>query len=126
MGQQAAQRVHRTAQVRLHGAQRKMGLLRDLVVGQAAVEGQRQQLSRQRFDARYEPMSPTVNGANGAYRNRPLAVLAKQITEDFSVRRTTGGDLLQGRAGDWLLQYAPGDWGVVEEAKFRRVYRPFI
>jgi hypothetical protein len=50
-------------------------------------------------------------------------VLARQIPDGFSVRRSAAGDLLRGHARDWLLQYAPGDWGIVEDAKFRRLYR---
>jgi hypothetical protein len=34
-----------------------------------------------------------------------------------------GGDWLQGQAGDWLLQYAPGDHGVAAKSRFARVYR---
>lgn len=86
--------------------------------------GDRWSVSRARFDARYTPTAPWVHGADGAYRNKPLPVLARRIAEDFTVRRETGGDPLQGHAGDWLLQYAPGDWGVVAAAKFQRVYRP--
>lgn len=33
------------------------------------------------------------------------------------------GDVLNGVAHDWVLQYAPGDYGVVENARFLRVYR---
>jgi hypothetical protein len=42
---------------------------------------------------------------------------------DFTIARSAGGDLLRGLANDWLLQYAPGDYGVVENARFARVYR---
>jgi hypothetical protein len=41
----------------------------------------------------------------------------------FSVARSAGGDVLRGAAGDWLVQYAPGDYGVVARARFDRVYR---
>ena len=85
--------------------------------------GDRWSVSRDRFDARYEPAGNLIHGSDGTYRNKPLPVLARQIGEDFAVHRAIGGDLLQGRAGDWLLQYAPGDWGVVEKEKFSRVYR---
>ena len=57
------------------------------------------------------------------FENVDLRMDANAAAVDFSVRRTVGGDLLQGSAGDWLLQYAPGDWGVVERTKFERVYR---
>jgi hypothetical protein len=85
--------------------------------------GDRWSVSRDRFDARYEPAGSLAHGSDGTYRNKALPVLARQIGEDFTVRRAIGGDLLQGRAGDWLLQYAPADWGVVEKEKFSRVYR---
>jgi hypothetical protein len=31
--------------------------------------------------------------------------------------------MLHGKAGDWLLQYGPGDFGVAEQARFARIYR---
>ncbi len=85
--------------------------------------GDRWCVSRERFDAKYEPVAPTARGGAGPYRNRPAQVLAKQMDRDFSVSRSAGGDVLQGAAGDWLVQYAPGDHGIVERARFERVYR---
>lgn len=80
-------------------------------------------VSRDRFDAKYEAMPPLVHGADGRYRNKPIQVLAKQLREPFSIARCRGGDLLQGLAQDWLLQYGPGDFGIVENARFQKVYR---
>ena len=94
--------------------------------GDAVVTGSnadRWTVSRQRFDSRYEPIEPLLHGQDGAYRNKPIPVLAKQVPQAFTVARSSGGDRLQGAAQDWLLQYAPGDWGIVENAKFQRVYR---
>ena len=85
--------------------------------------GDRWSVTRARFDARYEPVPPLASGAPGCYRSKPIPVLAKQINEAFSLERVTGGDLLQGKPGDWVMQYAPGDYGIVEGAKFARVYR---
>lgn len=85
--------------------------------------GDRWSVSRNRFEAKYEPLAASM-GEDGAYRARPVPVLAKQIAEPFTIARSAGGDLLQGRAGDWLMQYAPGDYGVVENARFQQVYRP--
>jgi hypothetical protein len=81
-------------------------------------------VARERFDARYRPLASLPHGADGRYQNLPLPVLARQIATAFSVRRRAGGDLLHGCAGDWLLQYAPGDWGIIADARFRRLYRP--
>ncbi|MBM3346231.1 MAG: hypothetical protein FJY55_07040 [Betaproteobacteria bacterium] len=62
-------------------------------------------------------------GEDGRYRARPVPVLARQIHEPFTALRSACGDRLAGRAGDWLLQYAPGDWGVCEQARFAAIYR---
>ena len=85
--------------------------------------GDRWCVSRERFDAKYQPEAPTLHGQQGRYRNRPVAVLAKRMDVTFTVERSAGGDRLLGNAGDWLVQYAPGDHGVVAAARFDRVYR---
>lgn len=97
-------------------------------VGDALITGSsggRWSVSRNRFNAKYDPM-PVVNaGDNGQYRSKPVPILAAQMLEPFTVLRCSGGDLLHGLAHDWLLQYAPGDYGIVENARFRQVYRPY-
>jgi PGDYG protein len=82
-------------------------------------------VSRNRFDQKYSPVSPLEHGIAGQYRNCPLPVLAKQMLQAFTAARSTGGDILSGAAGDWLVQYAPGDYGVVESTRFKSVYRPY-
>jgi hypothetical protein len=79
--------------------------------------------TRARFDAKYRPEPPTVAGAAGRYRNLPVVVLAKRMPTPFTVARSAGGDILHGEAGDWLLEYAPGDHGIVARARFESVYR---
>lgn len=87
--------------------------------------GDRWVVSRDRFDAKYLPADTSLaHGEAGAYRNRPAVVLAKQMNEAFSLARSAhGGDVLRGVAGDWVMQYAPGDYGVVQAARFAKVYR---
>jgi hypothetical protein len=85
--------------------------------------GNRWIVSRDRFDARYEPVVPLKAGLDGAYRNRPIPVLAKQVHEPFSISRSAGGDRLRGGAGDWLMQYGPQDFGIVEKKRFEQVYQ---
>jgi hypothetical protein len=85
--------------------------------------GDRWCVSRDRFDAKYHPEPPTARGRDGRYRNCPLPVLVKRMTVSFTVERSAGGDLLRGNAGDWLVQYAPGDHGIVDAARFDSVYR---
>lgn len=85
--------------------------------------GDRWCVSRNRFDAKYRPEQPIRLGEPGRYRNRPVAILAKRMAVAFAVERSAGGDLLRGDAGDWLVQYAPGDYGIVAAVRFDHVYR---
>ena len=87
------------------------------------ITGSRWSVSRQRFDAKYEAVPPTAMGSDGRYKAKPIPVFARQIPEAFTARRSTGGDILRGNAGDWLLQYAPGDFGIAEQSRFAQVYR---
>jgi hypothetical protein len=92
-----------------------------LIIGST---GDRWSVTRDRFDVKYLPLAPTRAGQNGRYTNIPAPVLAQMMPQDFSIERQAGGDVIHGKAGDWLLQYAPGDHGVVQAAKFSKVYRP--
>lgn len=87
--------------------------------------GDRWVVSRERFDAKYLPADAALaHGQPGPYRNRPSVVLAKQMDTPFSLARSAAGDVLRGTAGDWVMQYAPGDYGVVQAQRFAKVYRP--
>ncbi|AOK29650.1 MULTISPECIES: PGDYG domain-containing protein [Burkholderia] len=85
--------------------------------------GDRWVVSRARFDAKYVPAAAHAHGEPGAYRNLPVVVLAKRMEAPFSIARSAGGDTLRGNAGDWVMQYAPGDYGVVQAQRFAQVYR---
>ena len=85
--------------------------------------GDRWCVSRDRFDAKYRPEGGIPSGDPGRYRNVPQRIRGKQMAVAFSIARSTGGDVLRGAAGDWLMQYAPGDFGVVARARFEAVYR---
>lgn len=87
--------------------------------------GDRWVVSRERFNAKYEAIPPTQFGIDGVYQNKPVPVLAKQIPQAFRLARSAGGDILTGKAGDWVMQYAPGDFGVTEQQRFAAVYRPY-
>ncbi|WP_206952260.1 PGDYG domain-containing protein [Trinickia acidisoli] len=86
--------------------------------------GARWVVERARFDDKYVPADAALaHGAPGRYRNRPVIVLAKRMDAPFSMARRAAGDVLSGTAGDWVLQYAPGDYGVVRADRFAQVYR---
>lgn len=97
------------------------------VAGDALVTGStgdRWVVSRERFDVKYLPADPALaHGAPGAYRNRQAVVLARRMDEPFTIARSENGDTLRGTAGDWVMQYAPGDYGVVQAQRFAQVYR---
>ncbi|MGD9842994.1 MAG: PGDYG domain-containing protein [Steroidobacteraceae bacterium] len=80
-------------------------------------------VSLDRFDVKYTPITSVMTDTSGKYRNQPIPVLAKQMPTDFSIPRTANGDIIFGHAGDWLLQYSPGDHGIVANSKFQQVYR---
>jgi len=86
--------------------------------------GDRWSVSRDRFEAKYTPVALLQAGKSGLYRANPVPVLARQMPEAFTLERCAGGDLLHGQAQDWLLQYAPGDFGIIANARFQQVYRP--
>jgi len=85
--------------------------------------GERWSVARERFDAKYAPEPPLAAGGDGAYRSRPVPVLARQMDQPFTLARKSGGDVLTGAARDWVLQYGPGDYGVIANQRFIRVYR---
>ncbi len=85
--------------------------------------GSRWSVARERFEAKYQAVPPLANGADGAYAARPVPVWARQFDQPFTAERSAGGDRLTGNAGDWLLQYGPGDFGIAADERFSRIYR---
>jgi hypothetical protein len=85
--------------------------------------GDRWCVSRSRFDAKHAPVDGLPSGQNGRYRNIPQPIRGKRMAVPFSVPRCVDGDVLQGAAGDWLVEYGPGDHGIVARARFDQVYR---
>ena len=95
-------------------------------VGDAVVRaetGEQWVVSRDRFVTKYLPQGNHSMGEDGPYRNIATPVWALLMDKAFSIARSANGDVLSGAAGDWLLQYAPGDYGVVQQQRFARVYR---
>jgi PGDYG protein len=85
-------------------------------------EGERWPVPRSRFEETYEPIAPLRPGKPGTYRKRPQVVWAKPMREAFTVELGGGRGTLHGSAGDWLLQYAPGDMSVVSGSVFAKTY----
>jgi len=90
-----------------------------LVSGKA---GDRWPVPRARFLATYDPIAPTASGQDGAYRKRVALVHARRMEQPFAVTLSDDRGTLRGEAGDWLVQYAPGDLAVVDGAIFGQTY----
>jgi hypothetical protein len=85
-------------------------------------QGERWPIARETFDATYAPVAPIREGKPGRYRKRPLVVWAKPMAEPFSVTLEGDRGTLIGHAGDWLVQYAPSDFSVVDASVFAQTY----
>ncbi|HEX8168345.1 MAG TPA: PGDYG domain-containing protein [Beijerinckiaceae bacterium] len=88
------------------------------------VEGERWPVRREMFLSGYEPVPPVRAGENGSYRKRPTVAYALRLDRPRDVPVSWQDDPLHGRAGDWLLHYADGTYGVVRDPIFRKSYSP--
>ena len=77
---------------------------------------------RARFLATFDPVPPTTAPHDGTYRKKPALVHARQMQAPFDVPLSDARGTLHGGAGDWLVQYAPGDLAVVAGAIFAATY----
>ena len=85
------------------------------------VAGENWPVERDKFDERYVPAEGTTLGADGDYVKKPLIVFVLRLDASIEVRMPSGG-ILRGRAGDWLLQYGPSDYGIAKDEIFRVTY----
>ena len=86
--------------------------------------GERWPVGRAQFLASYEPVPPTRAGESGDYRKAPSIACALRLDRAREVPVGWQNDPLHGRPGDWLLQYADGTYGVVQDSIFRESYAP--
>lgn len=88
------------------------------------LHGERWPVERPVFNRRYRPDGPHAPGSAGPYRKAVVQVAARQLMAPFRTRGGAEHDVLNGRPWDWLVQYAPGEHGVVAEALFGELYEP--
>lgn len=88
------------------------------------VMGEKWPVKRQIFDSLYESVAGTEQSV---YRKKQGAtVFAKQMDFAFRTKIRDGSATLEGKQGDWLVQYAVGDVGVVANEIFCKSYRAII
>ena len=59
---------------------------------------------------------------DGLAAKKNIPVSAQQMNKPFNVKVSWSDDLLRGKPGDFLVQYGPGDYGVVEKEIFKQTY----
>ena len=59
---------------------------------------------------------------DGLAAKKNIPVNAQQMNKPFNVKVSWSDDLLRGKPGDFLVQYGPGDYGVVEKDIFKQTY----
>ncbi|MDL2207649.1 PGDYG domain-containing protein [Desulfovibrio sp. OttesenSCG-928-M16] len=89
-------------------------------------EGENWPVSRDSFDRRYVPEAAVERGQNGIYRPVAEPVWAAQIHEAFTVILSDEKGSLLGRAGDWLVQYGVGEYGIVDREIFASRYSAWV
>ena len=80
-------------------------------------EGENWPIPREKFEQTYDVLKP------GIAAKKDIPVFAKEMAEAFQVKVSWSPDLLQGDPGDFLVQYGPGDYGVVGREIFRKTYK---
>ena len=86
------------------------------------VNGERWPVRREAFAKSYDPVPPTEAGQPGTYVKRLATALALRLRTVMTVPVGRHDDTLQGRPGDWLLQYEDGSHGVVCDSIFSATY----
>lgn len=90
-----------------------------LLTGQA---GDSWPVARDTFLDRYHAEPGTRHGEDGTYVKRPLSVMVRRLEAPVSVVVGRSGDPIEGLPGDWLVQYAPGEHGIVGQGIFGTTY----
>ncbi len=86
------------------------------------VDGERWPVSSDKFDEKYQALAPTQHGESGVYLTLPNEVLAIRMGEPFAVLLRDGQSRLEGRPGDWLVDYGDGSFGIVGAEIFAQTY----
>jgi len=79
-------------------------------------KGENWPIPADKFKETYDIVSATTAS------KKAIPVPGKQMQEDFFVTVSWSPDKLNGKPGDWLVQYGPGDYGVVEAGIFDETY----
>jgi len=85
--------------------------------------GEHWRVSRARFADKYRPVPPTVAGEAGRYISLPNRIMGVPMTQPFEVLLADGVSRLNGRPGEWLIDYGDGSLGIVSPEIFATTYQ---
>lgn len=88
--------------------------------------GERWPVSRARFEESYAPALVTADLGAGRYVKRPRDVWAWRAERALDVALPQGTGTLRAEVGDVVVQYAPGDYAVVQPEIFAETYLPIF
>ena len=63
-----------------------------------------------------------IDKKNNTASKKPIPVKGKQMKKCFFATVSWNKDKLNGRPGDWLIKYGPGDYGIVKKKIFNETY----
>ncbi|MCH9633013.1 MAG: hypothetical protein S4CHLAM6_13640 [Chlamydiae bacterium] len=79
-------------------------------------QGERWPISKDTFTATYNVVE------EGKASKKKIVLYVYQMKEIFKVKVSWSNSLLEGKADDYLVQYGPNDFGVVEKEIFKETY----
>jgi hypothetical protein len=85
-------------------------------------KGENWPIQRDKFENTYEPVGGTKMGEDGEYAKKAIPVKAYKMNKPFEVNVSWADTPIQGKAGDWKLEYGPDDFGAVDAEIFDQTY----
>mgnify|MGYP002621756461 FL=1 len=79
-------------------------------------EGEQWPIPAEKFKQTYDDLG------DGTAAKKNIPVYAVEMNKPFQVKVSWSNDLLKGDPGDYLVQYGPGDYGVVGREIFGKTY----
>lgn len=86
------------------------------------VKNEQWPVPKDNFHALYKPIAGVVMGQQGRYVKRPLKVIALVSNKDLFVALPKGVGELHAKPSDVIVQYALGDYAVVDSDIFDKTY----
>ena len=87
------------------------------------VKNEQWPIERNNFDATYTPTQGTRSGQPGTYIKRFIPVWVLQLDTPMDITVGWQQNPIHGQPGDWLVQYAQDDYGIVAAAIFFETYQ---